>query len=124
METHSEDGATWSELAAIGPPAQSFWRIKQSAGTYYTASYEDGDRAVSLFSSTDGLAWKRGATIYAKSEDTPLETELVFMPSGRLLALVRVDGTNRELLGDAGLPSSARAPSARGSSSRPPSRAS
>src|SRR5262249_46375394 len=32
-------------------------------------------------------------------EDTPLETELVFMPSGRMLALVRMDGTDFDLLG-------------------------
>src|SRR5262249_27106772 len=30
------------------------------------------------------------------------ETELVFMPSGRLLALVRMDGTDAELLGTQG----------------------
>jgi hypothetical protein len=34
------------------------------------------------------------------SADTPLETELSFMPSGRMLALVRTDGDDAELLGD------------------------
>src|SRR5262249_8611983 len=68
----------------------------------YSAAYEDGDRAVRLFRSTDGTTWSPGATIYDVAADTPLETELVFMPSGRLLALVRMDGTDRELLGGAG----------------------
>jgi hypothetical protein len=102
MEMHTDDGATWSPLATMGPKGQSFWRIKERAGTFFTAAYEDGDKAVTLFTSTDGLAWTKGATVYGGSEDTPLETELVFMPSGKLLALVRMDGTENELLGDQG----------------------
>ncbi len=62
----------------------------------------DGDKSVSLFSSKDGVAWAQGAVVYGVSVDTPLETELTFMPSGKLLALVRMDGTDEELLGDSG----------------------
>ena len=36
------------------------------------------------------------------SAETPLETELVPMPSGRLMALVRTDGNDDEILGDLG----------------------
>lgn len=57
---------------------------------------------MALFSSTDGTHWTKGADIYTISADTPLETELTFMPSGRLLALVRMDGTDAELLGGSG----------------------
>jgi len=92
-------GQTWSPLAPIGPVTWSFWRIVDHASVHYTAAYEDGDKSVKLFSSTDGTNWTPGAVIYDISEDTPLETELVFMPSGRLLALVRMDGNNDELLG-------------------------
>jgi hypothetical protein len=102
MEMHTEDGTAWSTLTPVGPSTQSFWRIKDHAGTYFSAAYEDGDKAVTLFSSTDGVAWTKGAVVYDVSEDTPLETELVFMPSGKLLALVRMDGTGDELLGDTG----------------------
>jgi hypothetical protein len=98
----STDGMTWSDPAPIGPPQWSFWRIKQQGGVYYTAAYHDGDTDVALFSSTDGLTWTQGADIYGYSPDTPLETELVFMPSGRMLALVRMDGTDAELLGAEG----------------------
>ena len=42
----------------------SFWRIQAHAGVEYTAAYEDGDKSVALFSSTDGLHWDRGADIY------------------------------------------------------------
>ncbi|HEY4243811.1 MAG TPA: sialidase family protein [Kofleriaceae bacterium] len=96
-------GQTWSPLAPIGPETWSFWRIKDdAAGVHYSAAYEDGDKSVKLFSSTDGTDWTAGALIYGVSEDTPLETELVFMPSGKLLALVRMDGTDDELLGNVG----------------------
>jgi hypothetical protein len=102
MEIHSDDGVSWSPLAAIGPARESFWRIKEHGGTFFTASYADGDQAVTLFTSKDGLAWTKGPLVYGVSADTPLETELVFMPSGKLLALVRMDGVENELLGDAG----------------------
>lgn len=98
-----DGGRTWSALAPIGPATWSFWRIRDdAAGVHYTAAYEDGDRSVVLYSSVDGASWQAGAVIYDRAEDTPLETELVFVPSGKLLALVRMDGTNAELLGNAG----------------------
>jgi hypothetical protein len=100
--TRSTDGSTWTDLAPIGPATWSFWRIREHGGVYYSAAYHDGDSEVALFSSTDGLDWTQGATVYGVAEDTPLETELVFMPSGRLLALVRMDGTDDELLGSSG----------------------
>ena len=98
----STDGANWQSLGAIGPLHWSFWRIKQFGNTFYSAAYEDGDQSVVLYTSADGVNWQAGATIYGVAADTPLETELVFFPTGRLLALVRMDGTNDELLGDSG----------------------
>jgi len=102
VETHTTDGTTWSPLAPIGPAQWSYWRPRAQAGTWYTAAYHDGDSQVTLFSSTDGVAWTRGADVYTVSADTPLETELTFLPSGRMLALVRMDGTDAELLGASG----------------------
>jgi hypothetical protein len=98
----SDGGHTWSPLTPIAPSTWSFWRVRQHAGSYYAAAYEDGDLDVRLFSSPDGQTWTMGADVYNVSADTPLETELVFMPSGRLLALVRVDGNDNELLGNIG----------------------
>ncbi|MGH7298468.1 MAG: hypothetical protein ACRELB_26240, partial [Polyangiaceae bacterium] len=86
----------------IGPPGWSFWRVKEHQGTYYAAAYQDGDLSVVLYSSRDGVAWTAGPVVYGVSADTPLETELTFMPSGKLMALVRTDGTDAELLGDEG----------------------
>lgn len=98
------DGATWATINPIGPHGWSYWRVRQQAGVFYSAAYQDGDQSVVLYSSPDGVTWTAGATIYAVAADSPLETELVFFPSGRLLALVRMDGTGAisDVLGDTG----------------------
>jgi hypothetical protein len=100
--TSSKDGVTWAPLTAAVTGGWGFWRVKQSQGTYYAAAYQDGDKSVVLYSSKDGRTWTAGPSIYAVAADTPSETELTFMPDGHLLALVRVDGTGAELLGDQG----------------------
>ena len=99
---HSPDGINWSAMEPIGPHGWSFWRVKEQNGVYYTAAYQDGDLQVVLYTSTDGVTWTAGPPIYTVSADTPLETELTFMPGGMLLGLVRMDGTDDELLGDEG----------------------
>jgi sucrose-6-phosphate hydrolase SacC (GH32 family) len=98
----SKDGVTWSAFESAAPETYSFWRPKEHAGTYYAGAYEDGDASLTLFTSPDGRAWTKGATIYDVAADTPLEPELVFMPSGKLLAFFRMDGTDAELLGSEG----------------------
>src|SRR5262249_40891786 len=107
IQTTSPDGGTtWTPFRPITPSIKgdgwSFWRIRDFAGKHYAAASQDGDKSVRLFSSPDGKTWSMGALIYGFAADTPLETEIVFMPSGRLLALVRVDGTDDELLGSYG----------------------
>lgn len=103
VETHSTDGAAWSRPQAIGPLGWGFWRVVAHRGAYYSAAYEDGDLRVVLYRSTDGRAWSAGPQIYGVSADTPLEAELTFSPSGnRMLALVRMDGNDFELLGGRG----------------------
>jgi hypothetical protein len=95
------DGVTFTPFSEIGPHGWSFWRLKQSpAGEWLTAAYEDGDRSVVLYRSTDGASFSAGATIYDIAAQTPLETELTFLPSGRLMALVRTDGVDAEITGD------------------------
>jgi len=95
----SKDGVTWTPFQNVAPQGWSFWRVKAYQGMYYSAAYQDGDLSVVLFSSPDGMTWTQGPLVYGVAADTPLETELVFMPSGRMLALVRMDGTDAELLG-------------------------
>ena len=99
----SADGKSWTALAPIGPTGFSFWRIKKGPdGAFYTAAYADGDSKVVLYRSTDGTNWSPQADLYTVADDTPLETELVFLPGGRLLALVRMDGSDSELFGSQG----------------------
>jgi hypothetical protein len=100
--TSSSDGKTWAPLATVVTGGWSFWRVKENQGTYYTAAYQDGDKSVVMYTSKDGRAWTAGPLLYGVSDDTPTETELTFMPSGHLLALVRMDGVASELLGDEG----------------------
>ncbi|MBV9915359.1 MAG: hypothetical protein JO153_02565 [Solirubrobacterales bacterium] len=100
VQVHSSDGRRWSVPRAIGPLGWGFWRVIAHAGALYAGAYEDGDVQTRLFTSRDGARWKRGGEIYGTARDTPLEPELVFSPSGRqLLALVRLDGSDFDLLG-------------------------
>jgi hypothetical protein len=85
----SADGVVWRSAGQIGPTRWGFWRVTVHDGTYYSAAYEDGDLRVDLYTSRDGATWSAGPTIYDVAADPPLETELVFTPSGWLLALVR-----------------------------------
>ncbi len=100
--SHSADGVTWSPFEFVGPTGYSFWRVKEHNGVFYSAAYQDGDQSVTLYSTTDGTTWTQGPLIYGVSADTPLETELVFLPDESLLALVRMDGTDQEILGSRG----------------------
>jgi hypothetical protein len=98
----SSDGVNWISEGQIGPQAWSFWRPKLQGNTWYTAAYADGDLSIKLFSSTDGLNWTPGADVYTMSADTPVECELSFHPDGTMVAYVRMDGTDQELIGDQG----------------------
>jgi hypothetical protein len=100
--TSSQNGVEWEPLAPVAPKTWSFWRVQSFSGRYYSAAYEDGDKSVVLYASDDGRAWRQGPVIYGASEHTPLETELTFMPSGKLMALVRLDGADEDLWGENG----------------------
>jgi hypothetical protein len=98
----STDGTHWGPLTRLAPNMWSFWRVKQLGGVFYSAAYHDGDSSVSLFSSPDGVTWALGPQVYGVTADTPLETELVEMPNGNMLALVRTDGSDADLPGNDG----------------------
>jgi hypothetical protein len=98
----SSDGINWQSLGAVGPEMWTFWRPKQRDGIWYNAAYHDGDSDEALFSSSDGVTWTLGPDIYNMPADHEDEAELTIMPTGVMLALVRLDGTAAELLGDEG----------------------
>ena len=67
---------------------------------YYAAAYEDGDLRVVLYRSSDGVHWDAGALIYGVSRTRRSRPSWSSSPSGkRMLALVRIDGDDSELLG-------------------------
>jgi hypothetical protein len=99
------DGKTCAPFSPLAPGGWGFWRVKENAGIYYAAAYQDGDKSVVLYTSKDGAGWAAGPQIYGVSADTPLETELTFMPDGHLLALVRMDGTPGRTMCSAWAPS-------------------
>ena len=41
----STNGKSWTPLEPITPATWSLWRIKQQAGVWYSAAYEDGDKS-------------------------------------------------------------------------------
>jgi hypothetical protein len=89
----TDGGKTWSSLRPMAPVTQSFWRVKQGPdGTLYTVAYKDGDLTTTLFTSKDGETWTPGPTVWGTAADAPSETEIEFMPKGKMLALVRMDG--------------------------------
>jgi len=100
VETNSLNGVRWSRTRAIGPLGWGFWRVVKHRGVYYATAYEDGDLRIVLYRSTNGVRWIAGPRIYGVSANTPLEGEIAFSRSGdRMLVLVRMDGTDYELLG-------------------------
>jgi hypothetical protein len=97
------DGTAFSPWAQMAPGGFSFWRIKKQGDTYYAAAYADGDAANTLFTSPDGVTWTQGTTFYSNAADTPLEPEVVFLPSGKMLVYFRMDGDDNHLIGTSDL---------------------
>jgi len=90
---YTEDGKKWSKPVECAPEGYVLWYPKRSGTSYYAAAYDAGPD-VSLFSSTDGLSWKRISTIcQTEPENGEGETCLHFYQDGRALAIVRQGGT-------------------------------
>jgi len=88
--TTSQDGVHWEPFQEIEPQGWLFWKPKTSDGlTYYVPAYwwEHG-RSV-LFSSTDGIHWRQLSEIYTGDRND--ETDIEFLPDGRLIATARLE---------------------------------
>ena len=107
--TWSPPVKTYADVDAMGNETfWGFWRytIRQytvaGAGqqTLYATAYQDGDIAVGLFASDDGVTWRKRSTIIASYDDVPSEAELQFFGDnqGTAVALVRLD--NDDILAD------------------------
>lgn len=89
--SYTEDGITWTPFEqAPGLDGWLFWRPKTRDGiTFYNAAYWfQHDRSV-LLKSTDGINWEIVSTIHQGDRND--ETEIQFLPDGRLLATARLE---------------------------------
>ena len=61
--------------------------------TLFATGYDDGDTAVALFASDDGITWQKRSTIIDSYDDVPSEAELQFFGDNAdtAVALVRLD---------------------------------
>jgi hypothetical protein len=88
---YSTDGANWSPLADLEPRGWLLWRPKTNDGqTYYVTAYWHEHGRSALFRSPDGLRWEFVSQIYAGDRND--ETDMEFLPDGRILAGARLEG--------------------------------
>lgn len=86
----SADGKEWTPLAPIEPPGWLFWRPRTVDGVHwYVPAYWHNHGASALFTSTDGIHWTEVSRIYTGEAND--ETDIAFLPDGRLLATARLE---------------------------------
>ena len=96
----SADGVAWTPLEPVGPDGWLFWRPKSNDGgrTWYVPAYwKDHGRSI-LLRSTDGTHWEQVSVIQEGHGND--ETDIVFLPDGRLLATTRLEVTPDTVLGN------------------------
>ncbi|MBI3786555.1 MAG: exo-alpha-sialidase [Deltaproteobacteria bacterium] len=95
----SDDGETWTRLAPLEPKGWLFWRPKTRDGIrWYVPAYWHEHGASALLTSTDGVAWTEVSRIYTGEAND--ETDIAFLPDGRLLATARLEGRADSPFGD------------------------
>jgi hypothetical protein len=91
----SADGLHWTPAREMSPPGWLIWRPKTRDGLrFYATAYwhEHGEGA--LFASGDGETWEKVSTI-AKGNNVD-ETDFEFLPDGRILATLRIEGASHD----------------------------
>jgi len=96
--TYTEDGQNWQPFQEIALSGWLFWRPKTNDNnTWYVPAYWHEHGQSILLNSTDGINWNVVATIYLGEAND--ETDIEFLPDGRLLATARLEGTEDNMLG-------------------------
>lgn len=86
----SEDGSRWSAFEPTGPAGFLLWRPRTLDGhTWYVPAFGAREGTALLLRSSDGRRWERVGEIYGGRDAS--ETDIVFLPDGRLLATVRLE---------------------------------
>ena len=97
--TYSEDGENWMPIKPIQPGGWLFWRPKSQDGkTWYVPAYwwEHGESI--LLRSNDGENWQKVSTIYQGDRND--ETDIEFLPDGRMIAVARLEFSEDFICGD------------------------
>ena len=105
--TYTDDGNTWAKLIDITEHnGWLFWNPKSADGKNWYVPvywYEHGKSA--LLKSTDGMKWEMVSIIHngrdekTGANDRNDETDIEFMPDGRMIATMRMEGSD-SLFGD------------------------
>ena len=99
---YTENGKDWSPLKVVpGVDGWLFWRPKTNDGvTFYNSAYWYEHNKAILLKSTDGINWEIVSTINEGERND--ETEIIFLPDGRLLATARLEYDESALEGALG----------------------
>ena len=89
--SYTENGITWSTFEVVpNLDGWLFWRPKTLDGvTFYNSAYWYQHGKSVLLQSTDGINWQTVSTIHSGGHND--ETEIQFLPDGRLLATARLE---------------------------------
>ena len=89
--SYTQDGVVWSSFETVpGLDGWLFWRPKTQDGvTFFNSAYWYQHGKALLLKSTDGINWETVSTIHEGGHND--ETEIEFLPDGRLLATARLE---------------------------------
>jgi hypothetical protein len=92
--TTSEDGTSWGPLVDIRPEGWLFWSPETvDSSTWYVPAYwREHGRSI-LLKSIDGVNWSKVSQIYEGERND--ETAVKFLPDGRMIATLRLEGSGR-----------------------------
>jgi hypothetical protein len=91
--TTSADGTKWTPIEDIEPKGWLFWRPKTCDGkTWYVPAYWNEHGKSILLKSNDGRAWEQVSVIHEGDRND--ETDIEFLPDGRLIATARLEITD------------------------------
>jgi hypothetical protein len=92
--TASEDGASWGPLIDVRPEGWLFWSPETiDSKTWYVPAYwREHGRSI-LLRSSDGVNWSKVSEIYEGERND--ETAIEFLPDGRMIATLRLEGSGR-----------------------------
>jgi hypothetical protein len=92
--TISEDGASWGPLIDVRPEGWLFWSPETiDSKTWHVPAYwREHGRSI-LLRSSDGVNWSKVSEIYEGERND--ETAIKFLPDGRMIATLRLEGSGR-----------------------------